>query len=239
MGKKIDRAAGHMLAALLLYLFFVSAFENIWAAAVCALFAALCLRRALAPLARRAPGREAKKRRARAEAERWALLDASAAEAEARALLEKAYPGQTAEAEILFLPRHPQGPPLDVNAVLDAWRGRKGGRLLIVTTSRADPAAHACAAKLAKPRVCLVDGERLVALLTAFPPPEKEAPAPRRRLRPVVSRERAPRRLLFGLLLLAMYLLLGNPLYLGAALLTLFLAALGWKKPPVPRRLFE
>ena len=53
---------------------------------------------------------------------------------------------------------------------------------------------------------------------------------------------RANRRLyigLFGLLLLLMYLLLGNPLYLGASLLTLLLAALGWKKPPVPRRLFE
>ena len=44
--------------------------------------------------------------------------------------------------------------------------------------------------------------------------------------------------LLFGLLLLVMYLLLGNALYLGAALMTLLLAALGWKKPPVPRRLF-
>ena len=53
------------------------------------------------------------------------------------------------------------------------------------------------------------------------------------------SRERAPRRLLFGLLLLATYLLLGNPLYLGAALVTLLLAALGWKKPPVPKRLFK
>ena len=80
---------------------------------------------------------------------------------------------------------------------------------------------------------------RLCALLAAFPPPKREEAPARRRLRIAVSRERAPRRLLFGLLLLLMYLLLGNPLYLGAALLTLFLAAMGWKKPPVPRRLFE
>ena len=239
MGKKIDRAALHALGALLFYLFFVSALGNIWLAAACALAALLLSRKLLSSLAGRLPKRETKKGRARAEVERWAMLDAGAAEAEARALLEKAYPGQAAEAELVFLPRHPQGPPLDANAVLDAWRGRGGEKLLLVTTARADAAAHACASGLAHPAVCLVDGERLCALLTAFPPPKREAAAPRKRLRIAVSRERAPRRLLFGLLLLATYLLLGNPLYLGAALLTLFFAALGWKKPPVPRRLFD
>ena len=122
MGKTIDRAALHVLAALALYLFFVSAFGDIWLAAGCALCALLLLRKLLLPLAGRLPKREARRGRARAEVERWAMLDAETAEAEARALLEKAYPGQAAEAELLFLPRHPQGPPLDVNAVLDAWR---------------------------------------------------------------------------------------------------------------------
>ena len=239
MGKKIDRAALHALAALGLDLGFVSAFGSIWLAAACALCTLLLLRKLLSPLAGRLPKREARRGRARAEVERWALLDKDAAEAEARALLEKAYPGQAAEAELLFLPRHPQGPPLNLNAVLDAWRGRGGEKLLLITTARADAAAHACAAKLAHPAVRLIDGERLCALLTAFPPPKREEAPARRRLRIAVSRERAPRRLLFGLLLLLMYLLLGNPLYLGAALLTLFLAAMGWKKPPVPRRLFE
>ena len=239
MGKTIDRAALHVLAALALYLFFVSAFGDIWLAAGCALCALLLLRKLLLPLAGRLPKREARRGRARAEVERWAMLDAETAEAEARALLEKAYPGQTAEAELLFLPRHPQGPPLDVNAVLDAWRERSGEKLLLVTTARADATAHACAAKLARPAVRLIDGERLCALLTAFPPPKREAARPRRHFAIAASRERAPRRLLFGLLLLATYLLLGNPLYLGAALVTLLLAALGWKKPPVPRRLFK
>ena len=239
MGKTIDRAALHVLAALGLYLCFVSALGNIWLAAGCALAALLLLRKLLMPLAGRLPKREAKKGRARAEVERWAMLEANAAEAEARALLEKAYPGQAAEADVVFLPRHPQGPPLDINAVLDVWRGRGGKKLLLVTTARADAAAHACAAKLAHPAVCLIDGGRLCALLTAFPPPKREEKPARGRLRVAVSRERAPRRLLFGLLLLLMYLLLGNPLYLGAALVTLFLAALGWKKPPVPRRLFD
>ena len=128
---------------------------------------------------------------------------------------------------------------MDVNAVLDAWREWSGEKLLLVTTARADATAHACAAKLARPAVRLIDGERLCALLTAFPPPKREAAKPRRRFAIAASRERAPRRLLFGLLLLATYLLLGNPLYLGAALMTLLLAALGWKKPPVPRRLFK
>ena len=95
-------------------------------AAPCA--ALLLLRKLLLPLAGRLPKREASRGRARAEVERWAMLDAGAAEAEARALLEKAYPGQAAEAELVFLPRHPQGPPLDVNAVLDAWRGAGRGK---------------------------------------------------------------------------------------------------------------
>ena len=239
MGKTIDRAALHVLSALGLYLCFVSALGHVWLAAGCALAALLLLRKLLMPLAGRLPKREAKKGRARAEVERWALLEANAAEAEARALLEKAYPGQAAEAEVVFLPRHPQGPPLDVNAVLDVWRGRGGEKLLLMTTARADAAAFSCAAKLAHPAVCLIDGARLEALLTSFPPPERaKEKRPRRRMRIAVSRERAPRRLLFGLLLLVMYLLLGNALYLGAALVTLMLAALGWKKPPVPRRLF-
>ena len=239
MGKTIDRAALHVLAALGLYLCFVSALGSVWLAAGCALAALLLLRKLLMPLAGRLPKREAKKGRARAEVERWAMLEANAAETEARALLEKAYPGQAAEADVVFLPRHPQGPPLDINAVLDVWRGRGGKKLLLMTTARADAAAFSCAAKLAHPAVCLIDGARLEALLTSFPPPEREEEKrPRRRLRIAVSRERAPRRLLFGLLLLVMYLLLGNALYLGAALMTLLLAVLGWKKPPVPRRLF-
>ena len=136
MGKKIDRAALHALAALGLYLGFVSAFGSIWLAAACALCTLLLLRKLLSPLAGRLPKREARRGRARAEVERWALLDKDAAEAEARALLEKAYPGQAAEAEMLFLPRHPQGPPLNLNAVLDAWRGRGGEKLLLITTAR-------------------------------------------------------------------------------------------------------
>ena len=239
MGKRIDRAALHVVAALALYLFFAAAFRNIWAAAACALCAMLCLRHALSGLTGRLPQREKRRARALAEVERWALLDMQAAEKEARALLEKAYPGQTEGAEIVMALRHPQGPPLDISALLDLWRGRADGRLIVVATARADPAARACAAKLTHPAVCLVDVERLCALLSKFPPAASEAPPPRRRLRIAVSRDRAPRRLLFGLLLLLMYLLLGNPLYLGASLLTLLLAALGWKKPPVPRRLFE
>ena len=211
MGKKIDRAALHALAALGLYLGFVSAFGSIWLAAACALCALLLLRKLLSPLAGRLPKREARRGRARAEVERWALLDKDAAEAEARALLEKAYPGQAAEAELLFLPRHPQGPPLNLNAVLDAWRGRGGEKLLLITTARADAAAHACAAKLAHPAVRLIDGERLCALLAAFPPPKREEAPARRRLRIAVSRERAPRRLLFGLLLAFDVPALGQP----------------------------
>ena len=79
MGKKIDHAALHVLAALALYLFFAAAFRNIWAAAACALCAMLCLRRVLSGLTGRLPKREKQRERARAEVERWALLDAATA----------------------------------------------------------------------------------------------------------------------------------------------------------------
>ena len=127
MGKRIDRAALHVVAALALYLFFAAAFRNIWAAAACALCAMLCLRHALSGLTGRLPQREKRRARALAEVERWALLDMQAAEKEARALLKKAYPGQTEGAEIVMALRHPQGPPLDISALLDLWRERTGG----------------------------------------------------------------------------------------------------------------
>ena len=53
MGKTIDRAALHVLATLALYLFFVSAFGDIWLAAGCALCALLLLRKLLSPVSRR------------------------------------------------------------------------------------------------------------------------------------------------------------------------------------------
>ena len=175
MGKTIDRAALHVLAALGLYLCFVSAFGNIWLAAGCALCALLLLRKLLLPLAGRLPKREARRGRARAEVERWAMLDAERGGGGGARAAGKGLSGAGGGGGVVFLPRHPQGPPLDVNAVLDAWRGRGGEKLLLVTTARADAAAHACAAKLAHPAVRLIDGERLCALLTAFPPPKREA----------------------------------------------------------------
>src|SRR5699024_4277556 len=75
MGKTIDRAALHVLSALGLYLCFVSALGHVWLAAGCALAALLLLRKLLMPLAGRLPKREARKGRARAEVERWALLE--------------------------------------------------------------------------------------------------------------------------------------------------------------------
>ncbi len=109
-------------------------------------------------------------------------------------------------------------------------------------TVPADPRAQAYAKSLKNPGVRLIDGAQLQELLMKFPPaPEDTAqPAPRRRRWSVqISRERAPRKLLFGLMLLAMYLLMGNVLYLGAALLSFLFAGLGFRKRPVPKKLFE
>lgn len=240
MGKRIDRAALCAVTAAALYLFFAAAFRSVWAGAACALCAMLLLRHALRGLFGRLPRPKRRRSRARAEVEMWATLPAREAEARARSLLEKAYPAQLEGARVEVALRHPSGPALDVNALLEMWRARQGEeRLALVVTSRVSGEALALARTLSRPTVRVADAEQIASLLERFPP-QGEPPAPaRRRIRIRIGRERAPRRLLFGLLLLGMYLLLGNPLYLASGLATLFLGAMGLKKPPVPKRLFD
>ena len=239
MGRRIDLIALNALAAAALYLFFTAALESIWAGALCAFCAMLLLRRVLGALTGRLPQRKRLRARARAALDAWAKLPADEALLKARSLLEKAYPRQLEGVRLIGAQRCPPGPAMDVNALLALWRGRLEERLAIVCTSRADAAALSYARTLSRPAVRLIDAPQLISLLEKYPDAQEEAPRARRRLQLSASRERAPRRLLFGALLLGMYLLLGNPLYLAAALATLFLSAMGWKKPPVPRRLFD
>lgn len=239
MGKKIDRAALTLVLTAAAYLFFVAMLGNVWIAAGCALAAMLLLKKLAGGMPRRGRARSG----ARATIEAWALLRAPDAERRIRALLEKAYPGQSKEAKIALLLRHPGGRPLDAGDVLEAWRGCEGERLILASTASADSAAFCVAAKLARPRVCLLDGARLCALLERFapdePPAAKRARLPRGARAFCLSRERAPRRLLFGLMLFATYLVLGNALYLAASLLTLLFAALGFRRPAAPNQLFQ
>ncbi len=240
MGKKIDRIAGSALLAVGLYLFYIAAFRSIWLAIVCALASVFLIRRAFSGLVGRLPKREKLRARARSTLAGWARLDAESLRAQAAELLEKAYPGQAEGAQIAALARHPDGAPLSVDALLDAWRGKTCARLIVVSTVAAEPAALAYAATLKAPDVRLIDGAQLTELLARHPQPAETAQPHQRRARKwPLGRDRAPRQLLFGLLLLGMYLLIGNALYLGAALLSLLFAGLGLRKPPTPNRLFE
>ncbi|NLF27765.1 MAG: hypothetical protein GX592_07685 [Clostridiales bacterium] len=242
MGRKIDRIALSAVLAAGLYLFYAAAFRSIPAAIALAFVSMLLLHNALSGLFGRGRAREKLRDRARSALSGWALLDEGGVEKRVRALLDKAYPGEADRAEIAAVVRHPEGAPLTVDALLEAWKGRNCEKLIVAATVPADARAQAYARSLKNPGVRLIDGQQLQELLMKFPPEPSETaqPAPRRRRWGIqISRERAPRKLLFGLMLLAMYVLMGNILYLGASLLSLLFAGLGFRKRPVPKKLFE
>lgn len=242
MGRKIDRIAISAVLAAGLYLFYAAAFRSILAAIALALASMLLIHKALSGLLGRSRSKERLRERARSALSGWALLAEAEVEARVRALLDRAYPGEADGAEIAAVVRYPEGQPLTVDALLEAWKGRSCEKLIVAATVPADPHAQAYARSLKNPGVRLIDGQQLQELLMKFPPAAEETaqPAPRRRRwRVPISRERAPRKLLFGAMLLAMYMLMGNILYLAAALLSLLFAGLGFRKRPVPKKLFE
>ena len=248
MAKRIDRIVLMALGAFALFSFYMGAYENEWAAGILAFLSVVLARRFLQGC--RWNGRRVKRNKAQKQAEatllRWAIegdgMD------EARALLKAAYPGEDCGA-VAVVARHPHGRPLDAEDVLDAWRKHHGEqRLTLLSTVPAGTEAMNTAAERKYTSIALLDGERLRALLARFPiagaeeePREQEhAPAGggRKRIRVVADRKSVPRHGLLSAMLLAMYFVLGNPLYLAVALVLAMLAGIGLRKAAAPRRLF-
>lgn len=248
MAKRIDRIVLMALGAFAFFSFYMGAYENEWAAGILAFLSVVLARRFLQGC--RWNGRRVKRNKAQKQAEatllRWAIegdgMD------EARALLKAAYPGEDCGA-VAVVARHPHGRPLDAEDVLDAWRKHRGEqRLTLLSTVPAGTEAMNTATERKYPSIALLDGERLRALLARFPiagseeePREQEqAPAGggRKRIRVVADRKSVPRHGLLSAMLLAMYFVLGNPLYLAVALVLAMLAGIGLRKAAAPRRLF-
>lgn len=238
MGKRIDRVVLRLALCVGLYLFYAAAFHNIPMAIFATLLSAMLLKKIVRdPIQRRS-----KRRKCAAETiHRWAK--AQDPTAEIAAIIERAYPGELAGARMELLARHPQGQPVTLDEVFALWKAHAGEeRLAVICTCAAQETAHALARTLTAPRVRLLDAQQLSELIQKFPAgQERGEPSsvrPRRVRSVRITREQAPKRLVFGGLLLVMYWLLGNILYLFAALATLFFALAGFKKHKSPRKLF-
>lgn len=108
---------------------------------------------------------------------------------------------------------------------------------VILSTGRYTPAAQALAGRLNAPNLKLVDGEALKRMIQPeccqldLTESSKTAPAAWRTLpKKILAICRPGRAALYGVLMLPLYLVLGNPLYLAGALISLALAALALRQ---------
>ena len=225
MGKRIDRAAGLLLSATGMYLFFLNAWQNIPLA--CAMsFAGSAL---LGHLVRRRPAREKMSaRQARAELLRIAGLPDAEAAAALEALVRGRYPGE--DCRVVPALKHPEA-NLNCGDVMNLWKANRGsGKVAIAATCDCEPRAALYARGLRDPMVAVVDRRTLErALRKADAPPEAPPPLrsalrqwPRRALHIAVSRPPRARDALIAALLLAMYLVNGRAMYLLSALGMMF-----------------
>lgn len=241
MGRFIDglclRAAGIVLA----YLLFLHAWGSVPLACGLTLLTA-----ALAALALK--GRPHAHRRTPAQARAALLALAGRTEAEASAelgpLIARRWPGE--DCRLCPLLKHPSA-GVGANDVLGLWKAnRDAERLLIAATCPADAGARAFAQSLSAPAVAVLDDRALLRLLRDAP--EAASPPPplrhvlrqaRERVAALLARPVPPRALALALALLAMYLRLGQPLYLFAGLWVAFRLALRMMDGLPRRRLFD
>ena len=114
--------------------------------------------------------------------------------------------------------------------VFHAWKTHRDAQTVVVAaTCRADPRALSRARECESPRVIVVDAPVLRRLMRAQGVPERlvqSSPGPaarlRRVLRRVMDRPARPRSALLALSMLAIYLAMGNPLYLFSSMALLF-----------------
>ena len=233
-GRVIDRAVLTVLGSAALYLYFLNAGFGIPLSCLMA-FAAASLARWLI---RRRP------RRYRwTAAQAGAAVDAIArmpdeeAAAALHALLDPAHPPSCHV--LIPLPRHASA-AVTQGDVFALWRAHRGEeRLLIAATCPAAQAATDLAATLSAPSVAIADRKTLVRVIRRtgqFVPPEVPRTPIRHRLRraaaTLVGRRARPSTFLYGLGLLATYLLMGKPACLFAGMLVLACAGTSWVLNP-------
>lgn len=246
MGKFIDRVVLTALLAGALYLFFMSAFRSIPLAATSAFLAMALLKK----LSRRFPGSGfTKKRRARKEAadtlEEWSFQNPDEARENVSNLLARAYPGQMHEISLTLVSRHPSGGHITVDDVSAEWKRHRGAeRAVIAGFSKADDRAYALARALSNPRVRLIDGVQLSALIALHPPVRKSPPAAARkngRLKAALraaGRAKGGRCLASGVLMCLIYFITGMTTYLVAGAILVLIAGVSLHRRKMPRTLF-
>ena len=223
-GMRVDRAAGGMLAATAFYLLFLNAWRSVPLACALAFFCALLLRHLTL---RRPPRRKCAPSQAEAALEAIAALP----EGEAAPMLETLVRPRLPDAAFNLVPilRLPDA-SLSAADVFHAWKTHRDAQTVVVAaTCRADPRALSRARECESPRVIVVDAPVLRRLMRAQGVPERlvqSSPGPaawlRRVLRRIMDRPVRPRSALLALSMLAIYLAMGNPLYLFSSMALLF-----------------
>lgn len=224
LGKIIDRAVILTFAAAGMYLLFLNAFDNILLA--CALAFACCA--ILIRLnARRTWNARMSALQAQALLNQWAYGDDGDAKRAIAKLLSKD------EADLVYLPRLPAA-TLSAGDVFSTWKAHRGREALILSAPcRADSRARALARSLQDPVVELADAARLIPLIrrsNLTPPRVRRAKEGFQRLKAILlalpNRRPWHQTLLFGLALMGLYWLAGNPAYLFLSIGCLFLAGI-------------
>ena len=212
-----------------LYLLFLNAFGSIPLA--CALSFACCI--PIVQLRRRFRGRMSA-RQAAAVLERWAYGPDDEAREQIGKLLKVDVDS------LVYLPRHASA-SISAGDVFSAWKSHRGReRVVLAAPCHADGKARILARTLREPAVEIADAARLIPLIRRSEIAAPRAPGlrgamKRLRLSFAALPDRRPWRqnVLFGALLLPVYLLTGNPAYLLLALAALLLAGIALR----PRRL--
>lgn len=224
MGKHIDRWVLMLLIISGLYLFFLNAWKSIPLAMVLAFFGGVILKKALAqrPIAPRC---------SRFQADQilnvLTQMDDAAAQSILEPLIRRRYAGEDFALRLLM--RH-SSQRLSPGDVLAQWKKHRHiPRLVIAFTGSADPQAVAYAREMTDPQIAILERRHLCHLIRRMPP-KISIPAAhptgeglRRLLRKILDRPWNMKSVGFNILLIALYGLAGNPIYLILGLTNLFL----------------
>lgn len=223
MGKKIDRFSLFLLSGALFYLFFLNIWHNIPTACMLAFFCCALLNN----LVRRRPAHfKCTKAQANAEILRIACLSEGDALSEVEKLLRFRYPHETFKTILLL--KHPSG-SISTGDAFSIWKKYVAEEnIVIAATCPADGRAIACSKELTQPRIAIVDSRQLshiirISGLCASPSRFTMKETFQKVRHRFISCRITGKNAFFALTLLAMYLLMGNPLYLFLSLGILFL----------------
>lgn len=223
MGKLIDRFALFALCAAAFYIFFLNAWHSIPLACLLAFLCCALLR----PVLRNRPSRwRCSIAQAEVELLRIAELPEPEAEPLLRRLILQKYPDTSFCLATLL--KHPSA-SISTGDVFSVWKAhRNEDALVIAATGTADARALMYAQELTAPRVALIDRRILLRIIretgmcASAPTPTPLGKRLRRFWANLSARHIGPKNALFGLTLLGMYLLVGNPLYLVLSMAILF-----------------